>query len=110
MPSASSSQSPTDAPTGAPRGRIAAGCVVFGGSLWVFGGSCESGPRQEVTLDDLWRLPLEIETSSGSEQAWECVLTLSERAMMWFDSESEDDDDEDEECEAGQVLANVDNR
>lgn len=111
MSGTSACQPPTAAPTTVPRGRIAASCIVFGGSLWVFGGSCESGPRQEVTLDDFWRLPLdslESSTTLPQAQAWECVLPLSERATMWFDSESEDEDDEDEEREAGQVLANID--
>lgn len=81
----------------APRGRIAAGCVVMGGALWVFGGSCESGPRREVTLDDLWRLELPASNSqAGYKAEWECILSLSERATMWFDSESDDESEEDE--------------
>merc|ERR1712146_872786 len=72
------------------------------------GGSCESGPRQEVTLDDLWRLPLE--ETNGADKEWECVLSLSERATMWFDSESSDDDEDDlEEEDVGHVLANINN-
>eukprot|EP00448_Togula_jolla_P022950 CAMPEP_0170584514 /NCGR_PEP_ID=MMETSP0224-20130122/8724_1 /TAXON_ID=285029 /ORGANISM="Togula jolla, Strain CCCM 725" /LENGTH=674 /DNA_ID=CAMNT_0010907943 /DNA_START=80 /DNA_END=2101 /DNA_ORIENTATION=- len=83
----------------APRGRMASGCVVAGGALWIFGGSCEAGPRREVTLDDLWRLELEIEGDKPLRCAeeWTCVLPLSERATMWFDSDSESEDEEDEE-------------
>mmetsp|Transcript_24346 Transcript_24346/g.75761 ORF Transcript_24346/g.75761 Transcript_24346/m.75761 type:complete len:803 (+) Transcript_24346:76-2484(+) len=82
----------------APRGRIAGGCAVVRQALWIFGGSCESGPRQEVTLDDLWRLELRVDEDGQVRcgAAWECVLPLSERATVWFDSESDDDNDDDE--------------
>ncbi|CAE7250391.1 KLHDC4 [Symbiodinium sp. CCMP2592] len=85
----------------APRGRMAAGCVVSRGALWIFGGSCESGPKQEVTLDDLWRLELQME-KQGDElhvacaERWECVLGLSDRATVWFDDSDSDSDEEEE--------------
>lgn len=107
MPS-SACQPPSAAPTLVPRGRIAASCIVFGGSLWIFGGSCESGPRQEVTLDDLWRLPLEPAEPASSNQVWECILPLSERATMWFDSSSDEEDEEEMADDVGHILAKVD--
>lgn len=100
---------------GLPRGRIAAGCAVVAGALWLFGGACEAGPRQEVTLDDLWKLELSEEqdgTVTCSED-WECILPLSDRATMWFDdseSEDEDEEEEDEEAELQDKLMKVDNR
>lgn len=85
----------------APRGRMASACTMVGNSLWIFGGSCEAGPRQEVTLDDLWRL--DFVTDNGGNMScggnWECVLPLSDRATMWFDSESESDDEEEMEMD-----------
>lgn len=73
------------AKTGAvPRGRMATACTVHDGALWVFGGSCEAGPRQEVTLDDLWRFDL-------TAKVWTCALELSERTAEWFDEDSEDE-------------------
>jgi len=88
--------------TAAPRGRIAAGCVVSGGALWIFGGSCEAGPRQEVTLDDMWKLELmqhpEDRGTVTCREAWECISPLSERATVWFD-DSDDSSSEDEEAE-----------
>jgi len=87
----------------APRGRIAACCTAMDGHLWLFGGSCESGPRQEVTLDDLWRLELRVEEGGSGEvhcgERWECVLPLSDRATVWFDDSSDSEDEEDEEEE-----------
>ena len=83
----------------APRGRMAAGCMVAQGSFWVFGGACESGPKQEVTLDDLWRMPLMRTVKDDVVQIecgdrWECVLPLSDRATIWFESsDSEEDED-----------------
>jgi len=50
-----------------PRGRMACGCSTWNGALWVFGGMCEAGPKQEVTLDDLWRFDL-------TTKSWECIL------------------------------------
>merc|ERR1712194_424178 len=51
---------------------------------------------------------------NGSEQEsqeWECVLPLSERATMWFDSsDSEDDEDDAEEHDVGNRLATIDER
>lgn len=84
----------------APRGRMAAGCAVVGSALWIFGGSCESGPRQEVTLDDLWSLELKTDGEGEVQcsQDWECVLPLSERATVWFDSESESEEEEEQEA------------
>lgn len=40
----------------APRGRMAAGCTVASGSFWVFGGACESGPKQEATAEQALNL------------------------------------------------------
>lgn len=79
----------------APRGRMAAGCMVAQGSFWVFGGSCESGPKQEVTLDDLWRIPLTRKDKDVVEcgDQWECVLPLSDRATIWFESSDSEDED-----------------
>ncbi|CAE8728963.1 unnamed protein product, partial [Polarella glacialis] len=92
--------------TVAPRGRMAASCVVCRGSLYIFGGACESGPKQEVTLDDLWRLDLQLQHQEGSVQVscadrWQCVLPLSDRATVWFDESDSSDDDEEEEDERG---------
>eukprot|EP00929_Paragymnodinium_shiwhaense_P113873 TRINITY_DN82167_c0_g1_i1.p1 TRINITY_DN82167_c0_g1~~TRINITY_DN82167_c0_g1_i1.p1 ORF type:complete len:812 (-),score=209.74 TRINITY_DN82167_c0_g1_i1:160-2595(-) len=100
------------AQTTAPRGRIAAGCLVLDGSLWLFGGSCESGPKQEVTLDDLWRLDLTmgIEKSDRSITArpdWECVLPLSERATIWFEDSDDSSSSEDEDAEKGQSKSDA---
>jgi len=85
-----------------PRGRMAAGCFMHDGALWLFGGSCESGPKQEVTLDDLWRLPLDVveKSVSSSDAVWECVLPLSDRATVWFDSDDSSDDESDSETGA----------
>uniref|UniRef100_A0A7S4UGH6 BZIP domain-containing protein n=1 Tax=Alexandrium monilatum TaxID=311494 RepID=A0A7S4UGH6_9DINO len=71
---------------------MAAGCAVVGGALWVFGGACESGPRQEVTLDDLWRLELcpDGQGGIGCGGDWECLQPLSERATVWFDDSDSD--------------------
>eukprot|EP00928_Gymnodinium_smaydae_P038152 TRINITY_DN26364_c1_g1_i2.p1 TRINITY_DN26364_c1_g1~~TRINITY_DN26364_c1_g1_i2.p1 ORF type:complete len:798 (+),score=123.49 TRINITY_DN26364_c1_g1_i2:44-2437(+) len=80
----------------APRGRIAAVSVVQDGALWIFGGVCEAGPRQEVTLDDFWKLELNLD-QAGSDAKWENVLPLSDRATVWFDdSDSSSDEEEDE--------------
>jgi len=101
-------QAPAGPLPNAPRGRIGSSCAVVGGALWVFGGSCESGPRQEVTLDDLWRLELtQGNSQAGCRHEWECILPLSERATMWFDSESEEDDEEDEDLSAAPQHALV---
>lgn len=79
-----------------PRGRISSGCTVIGNHLWIFGGACESGPKQEVTLDDLWRLELTPCEDGAGYQAgeWECIQPLSKRATIWFDdfTDSEDED------------------
>eukprot|EP00931_Biecheleriopsis_adriatica_P047224 TRINITY_DN27193_c0_g1_i1.p1 TRINITY_DN27193_c0_g1~~TRINITY_DN27193_c0_g1_i1.p1 ORF type:complete len:824 (+),score=211.59 TRINITY_DN27193_c0_g1_i1:199-2472(+) len=101
---------PADAAGDAPRGRMAAGCVVSGGSLWIFGGSCESGPKQEVTLDDLWRLDLHLQHEEGHVQVscgerWQCVLPLSDRATVWFDDSDSDSDEEEEEESAPGAAA-----
>lgn len=90
----------------APRGRIAAACAVSQGSLWIFGGSCESGPKQEVTLDDFWKLDLQVEHQEAGVQVtcskdWQCVLPLSDRATVWFDDSDSDEDEEEDEAEQG---------
>jgi len=82
-----------------PRGRIAASCTVTDGHLWVFGGACESGTKREITMDDLWRLPLDTADSprTTAESSWECILPASDKVSVWFsDSESDDEDDEED--------------
>jgi len=96
---------PDRATTLAPRGRIAATCAVMDNALWVFGGACESGPKREVTLDDLWRLEL-VSNADGQmscRDEWECILPLSERATLWFDSESDEDESDDSNAHAGNI-------
>merc|ERR1711972_366964 len=69
---------------------------------------CESGPKQEVTLDDLWRLDLESMAAGqiSCGETWECVLSLSDRATVWFDSESDEDNDAVDAVEApGAIVA-----
>eukprot|EP00747_Dinoflagellata_sp_TGD_P031937 gnl/TRDRNA2_/TRDRNA2_135635_c0_seq1.p1 gnl/TRDRNA2_/TRDRNA2_135635_c0~~gnl/TRDRNA2_/TRDRNA2_135635_c0_seq1.p1 ORF type:complete len:802 (-),score=181.83 gnl/TRDRNA2_/TRDRNA2_135635_c0_seq1:111-2516(-) len=104
--------------TSAPRGRIAASCVVSGGAFWIFGGSCEAGPRQEVTLDDMWRLELvqhpEERGTVTCREAWECISPLSERATVWFDDSDDSSSDEEAEQEelrkqAGQAILPANN-
>jgi len=82
-----------------PRGRMSASITCAADALWIFGGSCESGPRQEVTLDDMWSIQITSGTDGKNIHCasdWECVLPLSDRATVWFDSESEEEDEEEQ--------------
>lgn len=68
-----------------PLPRINAELVLYGNTLYVYGGLLEVGDR-EVTLDDLWRLDLR------KRDKWECVYPGTMHKQVWRGATHDDDD------------------
>ncbi|CAD7971651.1 unnamed protein product [Amoebophrya sp. A120] len=100
-----------------PRGRMGSQIVVLNNTLYIFGGTYETGPRRECALDDLWALPLEgagvlscgIETSDAAasttassdhatrEELLGASITNNSKSLSWsrvlrFSREQEEDE------------------